>query len=657
MLGFRHRSSLALAAVIAIVLMLASGPDIVMPGSAHAATVEQNVVVEVSQPTAAVRSGDAIRASVTVSLSAPAEYLEVRLRLRTPQGRLVYQKTEVRSEVAEGRHTITFERAADSPPLSQGRYPVEVRVLASGSEPTNASGRVLVLDQHTSVQPVAIVARLWATPMVARDGRFTEDPATQRGMRDALSFIVGLANSRRAPISVIVPPVSLEELGRIAEGYEVVGGESPVAADTETPTNAKETLRLIAASRANGLVTLIDAPYSIPDLSGLGMIGAPSDLAAHWTRADAVLTATLQSPAASSAAYLGHAPTSEAIATLAERKTTQLIVTQQALVPEGEEPLTGMRPLGDTGITAVIPDEDASAAIDLGSTEFYDVMFDRLGTGPVTLIVDAGPEAGQRTAIIQRAIELVDQADWLELAPLDSLEAPADAQPAELASEIDSTAPRAHWDSLAAARGAFLAYREAAGTADPDVESSARALLVAESELWAGANGAWARSARARALADEITQFVTEEFGKVTFDAKDVTLSGSTGELPFTLVNNTGKHLTLTVVATVEGDRAGQVTRVVEVQPMQNFITVPVDLRNSIKSRLNVQVYSGEWPVAETAITVRTSYIDRLATVGMVILVLLVLLVVIRRRVVPPNAVTIGDETCPAQDRLPDDEQ
>lgn len=656
MLGFTHRSSLALAVAIAIALMLIPGPYIVTPGYAQAASTAQNVIVEVSQPTPAVRAGDAVRVSATVSLSSSAEYLEVRLRLRTPQGRLVYQKTEIRSEVAEGRHTITFERTGDSP-LAQGRYPVEVRVLASGSEPTNASGRVLVLGQDTAPQPVAILARMWATPTVARDGRFTADPATQPDLRNELTFITDLATSRRAPISVIVPPVSLEELGRIAEGYRIVDGEEPVAAGTETPTAAADTLQLLLAARTDGVVTLVDAPYALPDLAGLNAVGASSDLDAHWMRADAVLTATLRAPVASSVAYLGHTPTDEAIATLAARKTTQLIVMQRALESNGDEPITGMRPLGHTGITAVIPDEDASAAVDLGPTEFYDVMFDRLGTGPVTLIVDAGPDAGQRASSIQRAIELVDQADWLELAPLDTLEAPANAEPAELSSGMESTAPRAHWNAIAGARGALLAYREAVGATDPDVESSARALLVAESELWAGANGAWTRSAGARAIADEVTQFVTGEFEKITFDAKDVTLSGSTGELPFTLVNNTGKHLTLTVVATVEGDRAGQITRTVEVQPMQNFITIPVDLRNSLTSRLTVQAYSGEWLVAKTALTVHTSYIDRLATVGMVVLVLLVLLAVIRRRVASPNAVTIGDETCSAQGRLPDDEQ
>ena len=157
-------------------------------------------------------------------------------------------------------------------------------------------------------------------------------------------------------------------------------------------------------------------------------------------------------------------------------------------------------------------------------------------------------------------------------------------------------------------------------------------------------------------MVEGVTTFVAGEFGKITFDAKDVTLSGSTGQVPLTLVNNTGKHLTLTIVATFEGGQQGQVEQTVEVDPMQNFITIPVDLRNSMASRLTVAARSGELTVAETSLTLRTSYIDRLATVGLVIIVLLVLLLVIRRRVVPTNAATIDDGTAGIPGLNPDDE-
>ena len=657
MLGIRHKTSQALVALMTITLMLAAGPGVYGPGHAHAAPTEQHVVAEIAQPAPAVRSGESVRVSVTVALSSPAEYLEVRLRLRTPEGRLIYQKTEVRSEVAEGRHSIAFERPADSPELAQGRYPVEVRVLATGSEPTNASGRVLVLDRDTAPQEVAIVARMWATPMVTRDGRFATDPATQTQVRDDLTFITNLATTRKAPVSIIMPPVLLEELGRIAEGYQTVDGAEPVAAGSDMSVRAADALGLLASAREGGLVTLVDTPYALPDLAGLAAIGATSDLNAHWSRADSVLTATLRTTTTSATAYLGLAPADVAVSALEDRQSTRLIVPERSLVTTAEEPAGGVRPLGDTALTAIVPDEDASAAVDLGSTEFYDVLFDRLGTGPVTLMMDVGPDASQHASSIQRAIEMIGLADWLELAPLESLEPPTEAPPAELLPRMKSTAPAPHWEAVAEARDALLAYRESVGEGDVDAESAARAVLVTESGLWAGSSGSWARSGRAREMADDVTDFVWSEFGKITFDAKDVTLSGNTGEVPFTLVNDTGKHLTLTIVATFEGDQSGQVTQVVEVDPMQNFITVPVDLRNSMKSRLTVVALSGTLTVAETTLTLHTSYIDRLAVVAMVVLVLLLLLVLIRRRMVSPNAATIDDGAADVRSHSPNEEQ
>jgi len=84
---------------------------------------------------------------------------------------------------------------------------------------------------------------------------------------------------------------------------------------------------------------------------------------------------------------------------------------------------------------------------------------------------------------------------------------------------------------------------------------------------------------------------------------------------------------------------------------MENFITIPVDLRNSMTSDLEVTVRSGDATVAATDVIVRASYIDRLGTVGMVVLVLLALLLVIRRRIARPNAATIDDEMSPTSEQ------
>jgi hypothetical protein len=82
-------------------------------------------------------------------------------------------------------------------------------------------------------------------------------------------------------------------------------------------------------------------------------------------------------------------------------------------------------------------------------------------------------------------------------------------------------------------------------------------------------------------------------------------------------------------------------TQDITVQPTQNFLTVPVDLGNTLSDTLDVEVRAGEVSIAQAEVGVRASYIDRLATVLMVIVVLGGLLVFIRRRVMSPDAGTI----------------
>lgn len=647
--GLIDRYRLALAAAIALSLILAPGSGIAPIESACAAPVTQNVSAEIVQPAPIVHSGEAVSLAVTVSLSAPAEYLEVRLRLRTAGGRLIFQKTEVRSEVSEGRHTVEFERSAEGPALEQGRYPVEVRILATGSEPTHVTGRVLVIDPGAEPQQVAIVARTWAMPVVGPDGRFTVDPAAESGLRQDLTAVATTASSRRAHIGLILAPVLLEELGRTAAGYQTTDG-APVPAEADVPVQAAETLAAISTAREAGFLDLLDTPYALPDHAGLAEIGAEPDLEAHWTRADSVTLAALRASADSPTAYLGQTLTPDAIASLAPREATAVVAPATSFEDLDGELAAGLHPLGGTDVVAIVPDEDGSAALDLGATEFYDLMFDRIDTGPVVLIVDIGPGASGNGASVERALELVERSGWLELAPIGDLRPADDAQPVELCVDAVSDAPASHWENVSAARRALLAYREAVGAEDADVESLSRALLVTESELWAGTNGSWSGAGRARGLAESVSSFIAGEFEKISFDAKDVTLSGTTGDVPFTLVNNTGKHLALTIVATFTDGSSGDIVRRVEVDPMENFVTMPIDLRNSMSSDLEVTVRSGDLVVARTDVTVHASYIDRLGTVAMVVLVLLVLLLVIRRRIGRPNAATIDEMDSPSQE-------
>jgi len=113
-----------------------------------------------------------------------------------------------------------------------------------------------------------------------------------------------------------------------------------------------------------------------------------------------------------------------------------------------------------------------------------------------------------------------------------------------------------------------------------------------------------------------------------------VTLPGATGEVPISIRNGSDRTLTVQLVARGEDLQViGGTTRSVTLKPSENFVKLPVDLRSAIQGTLSVQVVASPEVLAEQSVTVRASYLDRLAIIGGVVLVLFVLLIFIVRRV------------------------
>ncbi|MDX9873255.1 MAG: hypothetical protein RBT41_12710, partial [Clostridia bacterium] len=137
----------------------------------------------------------------------------------------------------------------------------------------------------------------------------------------------------------------------------------------------------------------------------------------------------------------------------------------------------------------------------------------------------------------------------------------------------------------------------------------------------------------------------------ITLDARDVTLSSARGEVPLALTNGTGRTLRLTLTASAANLALPQTEIAVVAQPADNFMTLPVDLGRAISDDLEVVVSAGNIVVATTTVNVRTSHLDRLVTVGAVVLVLLVLLFFIRRRVRAAIAGTIAVDENPSDER------
>lgn len=632
------------AAARAVAIVLAFAAVFVHAEAANAEPATQSVKVSIEQPTPAVHPGESIHVAVGVSLSAPAEYLEVRIRLRTPEGKLVYQKTEVRSEVAPGRHVVMFERSASAPKLRHGRYPIEVRVLATGSEPTDASGRVLVVEAPSQRQTASIIARVWWPPTVDANGRFAVDPDAQSQLSDQISGLSTIAASHRLPLGLVLPPVLVEELGGSAYDHKASDGTAPVSVEQETGARSSQALHALKTAIESGSLSLVDVPYAVPDLAGLASIGAESDLLDHWTHGDAVILAALNAHTRPQVAYLGTTPTRAGLDSLAERGASSVLLPPGSVTVNGKPESGGVHNIAGTRLLAIVPDADASAAVDLGEEEFFDILFERFGEDPIILMVDLGPDTEHPAANVERALQWLSQADWLQLTAVDSLKPAAEADEASLPAHAQSLAPQRHWDAVLEARAALEAYRECVAADDPDAKAATRAVLVSESQLWAGSNGTWDEAGKAAALARGVKSFVSSEFEKIRFEAKDVMLSGSTGQVPLTIVNDTGKRFTVTIVARVEGQQEPQHVKKIVLEPTENFVTIPVDLRNSISTKLEVSAVSAGQTIAMTTIDVHTSYIDRFATVGMVVLFLVVLLFIIRRRARSADADTIRSD-------------
>lgn len=636
------RQRVATRIFLSIVLLLSIIPLYAFAAPENSAVLpagEQSVRVEVTQPTPSITPDDPLSVSVAVTTAAPAEYLEVRVRLRNPAGRLVYQKTEVRTDLAAGTHVIGYEHDTVPLDLPQGRYPIEIRVLASGADPVTATSRLLVVAKDARPVRVAVVVVPTYAPVVTMAGRFTHDPAIDTDLRDDLAFLTQLALSRSEPLELALPPVLTEQLARAAAGYETTTTVRVPATD-EQPMRHARTLESLRSAIETGTISLVDVPYSLPDLAGLSAIRSTSDLALHFGQTDAVNALALHASPEPAVAYLGPRLSADAMTVLAERGAT-CVLAHADDVRSGDATATpGCYTVAGSATKVLVVDEAAARGAHDGAAAFYDALFDRIGEGPVVVLLRVGPDAPNTTLDVQHALDWIDEASWLRASDVASLTRSADPRPATLVRPAKETIDTSYWAEIATSRTATLAYAGAVGLEDPDALAAVRSLLVAESSLLTQTKASQGAPAEGLVRAAEARDFVMSQFALVRLDAKDVTLSASKGNVPLTLINDTGKKMALTLHAASDSGSSSAGSQDVVVQPAQNFLTLPVDLGNALADELVVTVRAGDLTVAEATVAVQASYIDRLATVLMVVIVLAVLLVIIRRRVNRPIADT-----------------
>lgn len=654
----RHLSTSRVTALLLAAALFASSPAVFAraQGASQEATTTataQMVTSRVVHAQPSVAPTGVFTTDVVTRLTAPAEYFEVRLRILGDSGRLLYQKTEVRHNLSAGTQSVRFSRTLGDLGIRAGRYPLEVRVLATGASATEFTGSLLVLPEGTARTPVALIVRYTHSPFVDPNGRFVVDPGTSARPRTDVERLASLVKQNpNLRLSLAIAPQLLEEWARAAEGYETSGPEgvrevTSAGAGAVASRSVLERMRELAASDR---VDLLDVPYAEPDIVALERIGALGDLEGQWRLGSSVMKAAIGSNAASGTAFLGDLLPTAALPALERHKTSYAVLSRDSVRAGEATASAGVYSLNGTAVRAIVFDPQLSAAVREDNADaFYRAIFDRVQSKrpdePLAMLIEIGPGTPDTTADLERAIDLLEAAPWAQLVSAEDAAAYETPQAGTLSDRDRPTkAPGGYWADVTSARTYANAAVAALGTKDANARTAQTAVFVAESRSWAGPDGRYALADRGRAFAISASRYVEGVFSTVRIEARDVTLSNRTGEVPISVINGTGKNLVLNLSAS--GNILGEIMteKPVKLDPGENILTVPVALGSTISDKLTVRLAAGDTTIRSASVQVTASYLDRLATLGMVVLVLLVLLLFIRRRVRSAGAGTMPEE-------------
>ncbi len=209
-----------------------------------------------------------------VRLDEPASYLQTRLQVMRPSGKLVYQRTMVENSAPSGPLSYSFGRDLEGLDLKPGSYPVRLNVTAEvngSTEETEVATELLVYDAKSTPVPVVLVARVHGSPLSDPQGRFAIDPSSAeaevpRADVDRISALV--MQDPGARIVLGVPPVLLAEWKRLSGGYTLADGTG-VPAESPVARRYADTLTRLRAALDTGRLELVGLGYADPDLSAL----------------------------------------------------------------------------------------------------------------------------------------------------------------------------------------------------------------------------------------------------------------------------------------------------------------------------------------------------------------------------------------------------
>jgi Family of unknown function (DUF6049)/Glycosyl hydrolase family 57 len=525
-------------------------------------------------------------------------------------------------------YPVTVELRSNDVPLAVLRTSV-VFISEPPTLPLNVS-LSFVLDEAIRFRPDGTFLDATLEESIAEGGR--------------LDTVVTALEEVPAPVTLVISPVLLEQLQRMADGYRVLEGEAvrevtPADPPAERAGAFLERIRELAHQPTAEVVAL---PYASPSIPALVASGLSDDLAAQIDRGRNQVAELLGvEPSATVFRPPGSALSHDALTALAgilpappeSDQQAALLVDSSVLPPSpgamftppgaAEVPAGAGRtmlaiapdPLVEDRTRALPEDPRLRAQWTLG--ELSAIYFEQPSLDRGVALVFGEEEAPELTFLrtLLRGIVSVPDADWLRPVQATRVLVTEAADPPPDLRELEETSRSSLSPSLTIALAeASEDVAQLRSMADQPalVDEIQRLLLLSESRYLL------TRQEQALGFVRSARETVSGEFGKVRPPAASaITLTAQRGVIPVTLRNETGYPVRLRLVLRAPRLEflAGSTRQVTLDRPVEAF-TFPVRAQTTGRSPLRIRV---ETPlgreIGSVRIAVRSTAYNRVALV------------------------------------------
>ena len=422
----------------------------------------------------------------------------------------------------------------------------------------------------------------------------------------------------KGTISWAVDPDLLNSAMQIEEGYIVAGDGTASDAIGPNAGNASDWLKEVKTVLGDSGSQLWQLPATDPDLGSLSQ--APTaqaeqllaDAAQQSTSAAAismVKSVTGRGPEGLlawpadgqvSAATLTLADSFDPTAVVADSSSIGLSVPNEAYTPTGRASANGKDDVvvADDGLDAIMSGDSADSDYDSTGSNSSLLAGQRLLAQTALIALEkpnlartvmlALPRASSTEAADMGVLKQLQSATWLKSAGLSTLlgQSPdpnaSTGTPTRSAATTATDLSTAQLDTALSLESQLRLYQSILTQSDPTTTGFAEAVLRTLSTGWRGSGSAWttfesAVSSRLKSRTNEV----------YLIPKSDLTLSGTSGSIPFTVVNNLPQSVKLGLA--VQTDPGGlNVTQV----PVREFSTGSTTVEVKVTTKVAANTYS-----------------------------------------------------------------